>query len=981
MDGRGWPWKRKSSDKATTEKPVVGNESTPVCSLSYLASLENQEKCKNTNYVQITMDSYTHMSRMEDQVKLFEVDVKDLKEKLTLAYSEIKTKESLILQHAKVAEEAVSGWEKADAETLVLKRQLESVTLLKLTAEDRASHLDDALKECTRQIRIVKDESDKKLQDVILAKTTHWDKIKAELEGKIDELSQGLHRAAPDNAALTRSLQERSEMIIRISEERSKAEADVEKLKTNLQLAEKEISSLKYDVHVASKEVEIRNEEKNMSLKSAEIANKQHLEGVKKIAKLEAECQRLRGLLRKKLPGPAAMAQMKLEVESLGHEFTDPRAQRNMSQNHNAHIAKAEISVDHKLEECKRENVYLTRRTLELEEEIQTLKEHLAARNNELQVSRNVCAKALGKLKILEGQMHMFNNDKSAPKSNSRNLSESPSSGHDHNYPPSVTSVSEDGFDEEGSSSECGPATSADSHKVRKVSVDGSSKPKISNRLELMDDFLEIEKLAANDPDGANSASKSSNSVCSSKDEDTTTLDQLLTVLRSRINRIFESQEGISIEKIVEAARFSIQEMQGSSPKQMLSHLFEVTDETLEKHVLSSQDIQNSEKEKKNTKQQDLEAAVSNIHHFIKLTTKEATQLQDMNGNGQLRDSLEDFSSSVSTYPTGESSLSDLVLELSRISVLASKETSVAESNDKVTFLQKEIGESDCDPLRDTYAKTEDHCVDNLINGHELNYSSCKNLLEEMEQLKLEKENIAVELSRCLQNLESTKAGLEAKEQLISKLKSQLTSSEDLQSLAETQLKCVTESYKTLELHAKDLEAKVKSLGEETERLELAFSTEKHGHEETLAKCRDLQEIMQRNETCTKCSSSKLQPNQEKDIASATEKLAACQETIHLLSQQLQSLQPQSNHILKSQSPEKKLQQHKTSEVTPNSAQDDLPHAHIIQPSRSVRHTVNPTVHAIIKSSSVSSSSKEDNEKHTRGLGRFFSSKPKNNGR
>jgi hypothetical protein len=42
MEGRGWPWKRKSSDKATTEKPVVGIESTPVCSLSYLASLENQ---------------------------------------------------------------------------------------------------------------------------------------------------------------------------------------------------------------------------------------------------------------------------------------------------------------------------------------------------------------------------------------------------------------------------------------------------------------------------------------------------------------------------------------------------------------------------------------------------------------------------------------------------------------------------------------------------------------------------------------------------------------------------------------------------------------------------------------------------------------------------------------------------------------------------------------------------------------------------
>ncbi|KAL0726109.1 hypothetical protein Bca4012_022202 [Brassica carinata] len=840
MDGRGWPWKRKS----TTEKPVVGNESTNVSSLSYLASLENQEKCKNTNYVQITMDSYTHLTRMEDQAKLFESQVKDLNEKLTTAQSELNTKEGLILQHAKVAEEAVSGWEKADAETLILKRQLESVTLLKLTAEDRASHLDDALRECTRQIRTVKDESEQKLQAVVLAKTIHWDKIRAELEGKIDELNQGLHRAASDNASLTRSLQERSEMVVRIREERSNAEAEVEKLKTNVQLAEKEISSLKYDVHVASKEVEIRNEEKNMSLKSAENANRQHLEGVKKIAKLEGECQRLRGLLRKKLPGPAAMAQMKLEVESLGHELADP-----------------------KWEECRREKETLTRRTLEMEEEIQTLKELLASRNNELNVSRNVCAKTLGKLKALEGQIHHM------------------SSAHDNNnnqYQPSVTSVSEDGFDEEGSSSECG----GDSHKARKANVDGSSKARMSNnRLELMDDFLEIEKLAASDPEGANSASKSCNSACSSKsvskysEQDDTALDQLL---RSRISRVFESQEGISIEKIVEATRLLIQEMHGSSPKQLSSPLFEVADETLEKHVLSSQD------------------------------------------------------------------------------------------SNKATSLDKEVEDSESNPLGDTFVKTD------LINGHEMDDDSSG------KELKLEKENNERELSRCLESLERTKVELEEKEQLIAEMESQLTSSRDLQSLAETQLKCVTESYKTLELHAKDLEANVKRLEEETERLETAFSTEKRGHEETLAKCKDLQEKMQRNETCREDSASKVQPNQEKDIASATEKLAACQETIHLLSQQLQSLQPQSNHIPKTQSPEKKLQHHKTSsEATPNSAQkDDLPHHHNnIQPSHSFRHTVNPTVQAIIKSSSVSSSSREDGEKHTRGLGRFFSSKSKNSGR
>lgn len=68
------------------------------------------------------MDSYTHMSKMEDQVKLFESEVKDVKEKLTTAHSEIKTKECLILQHAKVAEEAVSGKKKRYSVYLITDR-------------------------------------------------------------------------------------------------------------------------------------------------------------------------------------------------------------------------------------------------------------------------------------------------------------------------------------------------------------------------------------------------------------------------------------------------------------------------------------------------------------------------------------------------------------------------------------------------------------------------------------------------------------------------------------------------------------------------------------------------------------------------------------------------------------------------------------------------------------------------------------------
>jgi hypothetical protein len=66
---------------------------------------------------------------------------------------------------------------------------------------------------------------------------------------------------------------------------------------------EKENSSLKYDLHVLKKELEIRSQEREIERKAADNADKQQLESVKKIAKLEEECNRLRVLIRKKLPG------------------------------------------------------------------------------------------------------------------------------------------------------------------------------------------------------------------------------------------------------------------------------------------------------------------------------------------------------------------------------------------------------------------------------------------------------------------------------------------------------------------------------------------------------------------------------------------------------------------------------------------------------------------------------------------------------
>ncbi|KAM3217848.1 hypothetical protein P3L10_027291 [Capsicum annuum] len=238
MDRRSLPWKKKSSDKTASEKPaavIVESASAPSDSTEPKVDQGKQE-IKKPKYVQISVESYSHLTGLEDQVKSLEEqvsgledEVKDLNEKLAAAQSEMTNKENLVKQYAEVAEEAVSGWEKAESEAAKLKNHLESVTLLKLTAKDRASHLDGALKlhldgalkECMRQIRNLKEEHEQKLHDVIQNKTKQFDKMKHEFEAKLANLDQQLLRSAAENSALSRSLHEGSSMVIQLSEEKA----------------------------------------------------------------------------------------------------------------------------------------------------------------------------------------------------------------------------------------------------------------------------------------------------------------------------------------------------------------------------------------------------------------------------------------------------------------------------------------------------------------------------------------------------------------------------------------------------------------------------------------------------------------------------------------------------------------------------------------------------------------------------------------
>ncbi|CAK8569773.1 unnamed protein product [Lathyrus sativus] len=1078
MDRR-WPWKKKSSDKTVLDKVAAELDSAGA------SNQENQDVYKKPNYVQISVESYSHLTGLEDQVKTYEEKVEtledeitELNEKLSAANTEINTKEGLVKQHAKVAEDAVSGWEKAEAEALALKNHLESVTLSKLTAEDQASQLDGALKECMRQIRNLKEEHELKIQEVTLAKTKQLDKIKGEFEARIRNFEQELLRSAADNAALSRSLQERSNMLVKLSEEKAHAEAEIEHHKSNVESCEREINSLKYELHVISKELEIRNEEKNMSMRSAEAANKQHAEGVKKIAKLEAECQRLRGLVRKKLPGPAALAQMKLEVESLGRDYGETRLRKSPVKPASSHFSPVPDFSLENIQKFQKDNEFLTERLLTMEEETKMLKEALAKRNSELQASRSMCAKTLSKLQILEAQVQPSTHQKGSPKSTTHMNHESIYS-QNTGYAPSMISISEDGNDDARSCAESWSTAliSELSQFTKERSADELGKSESTEKLELMDDFLEVEKFAglSNDSIEDASASFTSNNntdeimtnevseVGTSKDDPSESeknndlnplaiqvspaavspssggIDGLSPAeLQSRIQSVFESvAKDADVGQILKDIKRVLEEAHDTSIQDSAAVIpldappsdipwdkkdnSEGAGSVAEKDLISSQeptqDIQITS---------DIEAAISQIHDFVLFLDREAMTVHDISSGGDgISQKMEEFSVTYNKVKCHEASLLQFVLDLShvlaktsefRFNILGYKgmetETNSPDCIDKIALPENKLVQDNSSEER--YENGDSRILNpcsnpevpddgNLTSSYESNATSQKFSMEEFEELKLEKEKAIVDLSKYSENLEMTKSQLQETEQLLAEAKSQLASAQRSNSLGETQLKCMAESYRSLETRAQEFETELNHLKKKIETLENELKDEKKSHEATLAKCKELEEQLQRNESSA--ADNELKTKKERDLASAAEKLAECQETIYLLGKQLKAMHPQTEPM-GSPFGERlsKVEGFAEHEVQSPNLQDldqvEMDGASFAfmqrQGAESPLHFTNslyspsdndsnfqaisplphPT-HKPTKSTSSSASSTPTPEKHGRGFSRFFSSKAK----
>ncbi|GAU25408.1 hypothetical protein TSUD_70600 [Trifolium subterraneum] len=274
MDRRSWLWRRKSSEKSPGETESSG-------SLSSLSERFSDDQVAYPSQATLSPEVTSKAAPNEEvstpkKYKEDFIDVKTLTNELAAALLDISAKEDLVKQHSKVAEEAVSGWEKAENEALSLKQQLDAARQKNSGLEDRVSHLDGALKECMRQLRQAREVQEQKIHEAIANNSHNSESKRFELERKVAELEAQLQTSKADAVASIRS-----------------------DLHRRLEIVEKENLSLQLELQSRLEELEFRIAERDLSSQAAETASKQNLESIKKIAKLEAECRRLKAMTRK----------------------------------------------------------------------------------------------------------------------------------------------------------------------------------------------------------------------------------------------------------------------------------------------------------------------------------------------------------------------------------------------------------------------------------------------------------------------------------------------------------------------------------------------------------------------------------------------------------------------------------------------------------------------------------------------------------
>ncbi|XP_042037766.1 filament-like plant protein 7 [Salvia splendens] len=482
MDQKSWLWKKKSTEK-TLVADKAGN------------SLGKNE------------EELTEVQKLTNEKTCLEKDIQILNERLSSSHSDCIAKDNIVKKQVKIAEEAILGWEKAETEAIGLKQELDRVLQQKASSEERVHHLDAALKECMHQLRFVREEQERRVHGALTKSSEDFEKIQIALREQIVEASEKLAKLDAEKAQLSNALSGKDKEIEDLGKYRSRLEADLNTLLLRSEANEKENASLKYEVHVLEKELDIRNEEREFNRRIADVAQKHQHESAIKIAKLESECQGLRLLIQKRLPGPATLAKMRNEVKSLAKDHAEMNQRKsNLSPTSSAEFS-SELIPDVSSERIN----LLTEQLYTMVEENKALKEAINKKSNELQISRNTYARTSSKFSRAAGLI--------------REPLKGQVPAEQGKYPffvqeHSLAASSEVGsYDKSSCAESCSSALISDLEDLKneKQLRTPSHSHMATSDMNLMDDFAEMEKLAVlslDDPAGSpNSSSELSKAV------------------------------------------------------------------------------------------------------------------------------------------------------------------------------------------------------------------------------------------------------------------------------------------------------------------------------------------------------------------------------------------------------------------------------------------------------------------------------------
>lgn len=455
MDHKTWFWRKKSSEKTIVATDKVDS---PLKRIDEEAQMPPMDGARD---------------RM----------VKNLNEKLASVLLDCHVKDDLVTKNVKMAPEANAGWEKAEVDVIFLKRELEEALMQGKLANEKLALSDNALKECMQQLNFVREKQEQRIRDAVMKTSSEFEKAQKALRDKLTETNRRLEELSIENTSLSKALLVKKKLVEDQQKHNSRAEAEFSALMARLDITEKENAFLKYEFHVLEKELEIRNDEMEYNRRAADLEHKQYLGGVKEIAKLEAECQKLRLLLQKRLPGPAAVVKMKNEVEILGRDKTDMRRRK-------LNPTRDLIVRDYTAENPTKNINLLLEQLRNVEEENRSLKEIMTKKNSEFQSSSLVCSQTSSRPTRVEFQpkelfkgLNSMELLRSSPISSELSLTSGFDIGSINGY--SSTSSWANTSISEAAESVDRRLRNPVQHKAIRVA-----------EMRLMDDFVEMEKLA-----------------------------------------------------------------------------------------------------------------------------------------------------------------------------------------------------------------------------------------------------------------------------------------------------------------------------------------------------------------------------------------------------------------------------------------------------------------------------------------------------